>query len=227
MERKTMNQNTCAVLLTAVVIALPPLASAADQSLGQVETLTDFVQQKWKLQNFQLGRSSVLSTVPLRVSTYSSPPFIHRGQLENLRNKSQELAGLCERQGGQWRYLGPPMPDKPELGRPLPPSPATFDAIDHAPSTEAGMRAIAKIGEQGAATDVWKQMAQAMLKQPDQMVADALEYAMRQKWLGRFECKSEAAAWSAGISYEKWANRSDRGAAYKDVTLEVKLAQGK
>lgn len=146
------------------------------------------MQQNWKLHGFHLGRDSVLSTVPLRVSTYSSPPFIHRGQLENLRIKSQELAGLCERQGGQWRYVGPPMLDKPALGQPLQANPA---AAVRAPVTEAGMRDVVKIGEQGVAADVWKAMVQAALKQPDPMVADALEYAMRQKWLGCFECQRE------------------------------------
>lgn len=70
-------------------------------------------------------------------------------------------------------------------------------------------------------------MVQAALKQPDPLVADALEYALRQKWLDRFECQREASAWSAGISYAKWANRGDRGLVYKDVTLKVELAEGK
>lgn len=59
------------------------------------------------------------------------------------------------------------------------------------------------------------------------MVADALEYAMRQKWIGRFECQREESIWSASVSYAKWANRTDRGNGYKDVTLKVDLAESK
>jgi hypothetical protein len=89
------------------------------------------------------------------------------------------------------------------------------------------LQEIVKTGEKGVASDVWKMMVRDMLKQPDPLVADALEYVMRQKWLGRFECQCEASAWSASVSYAKWANRADRGNAYKDVTLKVELAEGK
>lgn len=207
------------------MISLPVLA--AEQSAGQTETLTQFVQQSWKVQGFQLDRDSVLSMVPLRVSTYSTPAFIHRSQLEKLRSKSQELAGLCERQGGQWHYLGMPMADKPTLGRPLSSGSAMADAIERAPVTEADMRDLVKTGEQGIAADIAKAMVQTMLRQPDPLVAEALEYAVRMKWLGRFKCQREAAAWWAEISYAKWANHADRGLIYKDVTLKVELAEGK
>ena len=165
--------------------------------------------------------------MPLWISTYSTPAFIHRAQLENLRGKSQDLAGLCERQGGQWRYLGPPAADKPTPGRSMSPNPAMASAIEHAPPPKAGMRSLVQIGEQGVAADVAKATVQAMLQQPDPLVANALEYAIRQQWLGRFACERTAAPWTAAIGYAKWANRTERGLAYKDVTLKVDVAEGK
>lgn len=221
-----MNNKPCSALIAGAAIILPALSLAADQTTIQTETLAGFVQQSWKVPNFQLGRDVVMSTVPLRVSTYSHPPFIHRGQLENLGGQSKDLSGLCERQSGQWRYVGPPVADKSTSGRPLPPNVATADAVNHAPVSEAGIQAVVKTGEQGVANDVWKMMVRNMLKQPDPLVADALEYAARQKWLGRFECQGAGSSWTASISYAKWANRADRGNAYKDVTLKVDLADG-
>lgn len=213
-------------LILVVVAAISPPVIAADQPAMQPETLSQFIQQGWKVPNFQLGRDSVMSTVPLRISTYSSPPFIHRGQLENLGGQSKDLGGLCERQSGQWRYVGPPVVDKP-TGQPLPPNAPTADAVNQAPVSEAGIQGVVKTSEQGVASDVWKMMVRDMLKQPDPLVADALEYAVRQKWLGRFECQGAVSSWSASISYAKWANRTDRGNAYKDVTLKVVLTDGK
>jgi hypothetical protein len=220
-----MSNEIRLILVVVAAISLPVIA--ADQPAMQPETLSQFIQQSWKVPSFQLGRDSVMSTVPLRISTYSSPPFIHRGQLENLSGQSKDLGGLCERQSGQWRYVGPPVVDKPTSGQPLPPNAATADAVNHAPVSEAGIQEIVKTGEQGVASDVWKMMVRDMLKQPDPLVADALEYAVRQKWLGRFECLGAVSSWSASISYAKWANRTDRGNAYKDVTLKVVLTDGK
>ncbi len=166
-----------------------------------------------------------MSTVPLRVSTYSYSPFIHRGQLEKLSGQSKDLASLCDRQGGRWRYIGPPTAEKPAPGQPTPPDPVLADAINRMPVTESSLQEIVKIGEQSIASELLKRMVRDMLKQPDPLVADALEYAMRQKWLGRFECQREASAWSASVSYARWADRFDHGHSYKDVTLKVELAE--
>lgn len=222
-----MNNRFRMVLAVSAAIGLPTHVLAANEAIAQAETLANFIQQRWKVPGFQLGRDVVMSTVPLRISTYSTPAFIHRGQLESMRSHSEDLSGLCERQGGQWRYLGPPPVGKPALRQSLTPNATTADAITRAPVSEAGAQSIVSTGEQGVASDVLKLMAREMLKQPDPLVADALEYALRQKWLGRFECQSETSVWSASISYAKWASRADRGNAYKDVTLKVELAEGK
>ncbi|OVE46676.1 hypothetical protein CBW21_17415 [Chromobacterium violaceum] len=80
-------------------------------------------------------------------------------------------------------------------------------------------------GEQSVAADVAKAMVQSMLTQPDRLVAEALEYAVRQKWLGSFQCQHESATWTASISYSKWANRIEHSLVYKDVTLKIELAE--
>lgn len=216
-----MNNMIRSTLVVIAVICLPVLAT--DQPAVQPETLSKFIQQSWKVPGFQLGRDSVMSTVALRVSTYSSRPFIHRGQLENLGGQSKELGGLCERQNGQWRYVEPPVADKPTSGQPLQPNAATANVVNHAAVSETGIQEIVKTGEQGIASDVWKMIVRDMLKQPDPLVTDALEYAVRQKWLGRFECQGAGSSWAAYISYARWANRADHGSAYKDVTLKVDL----
>ncbi len=226
-----MNKKTHAVLIGAAAISLSACTLATNQTnqpAGQFETLDKFVQQSWKLPNFQLSRDVVMSKVPLRVSTYSYPSFIHRGQLNNLATRSKDLAGFCEQQGGQWRYLGPPVAEKSEPSQqPMPSNTALADAVNRAPVTENGMRDIVKMAEQASMSDVFKSLARSMLKQPDPLVADAIEYAMRQKWLGRFECQRDTTTWSAKISYAEWANRTDRTLIYKDVTLKIELAENK
>jgi hypothetical protein len=103
-------QRAFAVGTSAVVAALICMhgtAFANDSSAAKPESLASFVQQAWKIDGFQLGRDAVNSTVTMRVSTYISPAFIHRGQMEGLGLKAKELSELCSRQGGEWAYLGP------------------------------------------------------------------------------------------------------------------------
>ncbi|MBP4045562.1 hypothetical protein [Chromobacterium violaceum] len=216
-----MKKKASVCLMITSLLMLSAYALAADQPPGQTETLADFVQQEWQLQGFQLGRDSVLSTIPLRVSTYSTPAFIHRGQLESLHGKSEELSTLCKRQGGSWSYIGPSKP----ADHPLPPNPVLAGAIERAPVSEAGIHALVMAGEQSVASDVAKAMVQSMLTQPDRLVAEALEYAVRHKWLGSFQCQRESATWTASISYSKWANRIEHSLVYKDVTLKIELAE--
>lgn len=218
------------VFMVAAAISLSACTLATNQpkqSAGQFKTLDEFVRQSWEIPNFQLGRDVVMSKVFLRVSTYSSPSFIHRGQLNKLGALSKELAGFCEQQGGQWRYLGPPVAEESEPSQPMQSNTALADAVNRAPVTENGMRDIVKMAEQASISDAFQSFARSMLKQPDPLVADAIEYAMRQKWLGRFECRRDTTTWSAKISYAKWANRADRTLIYKDVTLKVELAESK
>lgn len=87
------------------------------------------------------------------------------------------------------------------------------------------MRALVTAGEQSVAADVARAIVQSMLTQPDPLVAEALEYAVRQKWLGSFQCQRESVPWTAIISYSKWSDRIEHSLVYKDVTLKIELAE--
>lgn len=216
-----------AISMSAVGIALIGMhgsALAGDSGAARPESLSAFVQQAWKIDGFQPGRDAVNSTVPMRVSTYMSPAFIHRGQMEGLGLKAKQLAELCNRQGGEWAYLGLP-PARSERGQPLASGGTLADAAASAPATEAGMRDFVKAGEQSVAADVAKAFVAALQQAPDPLVADALENAVRWKWLGRFECHRDAAPWAATISFSKWAARTEKNYIYRDVTLKIELTQ--
>lgn len=219
-----MRIKTHAAVLAVALLAQGPMAVASDQA-AQPQSLRDFVRQQWNLPGFQPGRDTMSSTIPLRVSTYSSPPFIHRSQVENLGAKATELAKFCQSQGGEWAYLGLPATDVPSRGRPGQPNPAIADAVARAPATEAGMRGVVAVGEQAVKEDAAKELVRALLQQPDALVADALEHATRMKWLGRFECRGPSSDWTAAITFSKWANRGERTLSYKDVTLKLAFTE--
>lgn len=221
------SQRAFAVGMSAVVVALigtHGTTFADDSSAGRPESLASFVQQAWQIDGFQLGRDAVNSTVLMRVSTYMSPAFIHRGQMEGVGLKAKELSELCSRQGGEWAYLGLP-PARNEKGQPLASGSSLAGAAASAPATEAGMRDFVKAGEKGVAADVAKAFIAALQQAPDALVAEAIENAVRWKWLGRFECRRDAAPWIATISLSKWAARTEKSYVYRDVTLKVELTQ--
>ena len=76
--------------------------------------------------------------------------------------------------------------------------------------------------------EVFRQIVVAMLRQPEPLVGDALEYALKNKWLGRYECSVDgAAAWRATISFDRaQARTTGPTATYRDVTLKIGLADG-
>lgn len=190
---KVIQSAAAAALFMATAAAMAaPLSPQATQ-------LTEFVRDTWKVPEFQLGHSVVLSTIPLRVSTYSSPFFIHRSQMDALGKKAGELEQLCSSQAGSWQYVGLPVIEKGE-----PPQRGLSDV------------------------EVFRQIVVAMLRQPEPLVGDALEYALKNKWLGRYECAvGGAAAWRATISFDRaQARTTGPTSTYRDVTLKIGLAEG-
>lgn len=190
---KVIQRAAVAALLMATVASMAaPLSQQATQ-------LTEFVRDTWKVPEFQLGSSVVLSTVALRVSTYSSPFFIHRAQMDALGKKAGELEQLCAGQAGSWQYVGLPLNEKGE--------PPQYGLSD---------------------VEVFRQIVVAMLRQPEPLVGDALEYALKNKWLGRYECSvGGAIAWRATISFDRaQARTTGSTTTYRDVTLKIGLADG-
>ena len=190
---KTIYQATlAAVLMSATAAMAGPLSPQGSQ-------LSEFVRDTWKVPEFQLGRSVILSTIPLRVSTYSSPFFIHRSQLDNLGQKAGELEQLCKSQTGNWQYVGLPQVEKNQ-----PPKRGLSDI------------------------ELFRQTVTAMLRQPEPLVADALEYALKNKWLGQYECGVDGkTAWRANIGFDRaQARTTGPTSTYRDVTLKIALADG-
>lgn len=219
-----MKIETSAAVLAAAALVQGPMAVAATDA-AQWPSLRDFIQQQWKLPGFQPGRDTMASTIPLRVSTYSSPPFIHRAQVEALGAKATELAKFCHSQGGEWAYLGLQAIDGTSRGSPMQPNAAVADAVARAPATEAGMRGVVALGEQAVKEDATKELLRARIQQPDELVKGALEHATRMKWIGSFECRGPSTGWTAAIYFSKWANRGERGLSYKDITLQLKFTE--
>lgn len=218
-------ENKIRTAAIAAALAVQPLIALAAGTASESQTLSDFIEQRWKVPSFEPGRDTMASTVPLRVSTYSSPPFIHQAQLENLGAKARDLAEFCRQQGGEWGYLGLATTETPSRGRTGQTNPAVAEAVERAPVTEAGMRSVVAMGEQAVKDDVARELVRAMLQQPDALVADALEHATRMKWLGRFECRGPSSSWAAAISFSKWANRGERSMSYKDITLKIAFSE--
>lgn len=175
-----------------------------------------FVRTKWELPSFQLGEHTISSVIPVRVSTWSSPPFIHRDQNEKMARYENGLSEFCSRQSGQWRYIGPPIVVKP----PKPIDPTLARAIENAPATEQGIRDIIQAGNEALAIDLWRAFVEAVR---DPLGKDAVDFAAKQKWLGRFECKRESDSWLAQVSVTDVKTRVDRNLIYKDMGMKVEL----
>lgn len=213
-----MTSSAHHISIAFILIALPICATAETPSTSesQDEPLTEFVRTKWALPSFQLGKHTVQTVVPVRVSTWSGAPFIHRGQNEKLASYENDLSGFCSRQNGQWIYKGLPVVAK----APRPQNPMLAQAVANAPPTEQGLRDVIRIGEQAIALDVWKAMVEAVR---DPLGREAVEFAAKQKWLGQFECKRDAESWVAQISANDVKTRYEHNLIYKDVSMKVEL----
>lgn len=187
------------------------------------ESLVDFVKTKWKISTFELGKHVVESVISLRVSTHSSPPFIHKAQVERLGSYEKDLSGLCERQNGLWTYLGPPVTQK-SAGAAQPTNPALAKAVSKTPPTEQGLREVVRIGEQTVAADVLNAMLDSYR---DPLGREAVEFAVTQKMLGRFECQNARESWIAAISVTEVKPRKDGYLTYRDAFLKVDLKPAK
>ncbi len=207
-------------ILFATLASLAPAWAFADEVPAyRGQSLQDFIRELWKAPTFEIAKHQNVSTVSMRVSTYSGPAFIHRAKLEEMAYNAKALAGFCGAQGGQWNYLGP-VEQQAKAGTPMRQNSAMLDAARTAPENAAGLNAVAKAGEQAMMADLAAQAMAAMRSQPDRLVAHALEHAIGQKWLGRFECQQAAAPWTAQIAYDSYTNTNDRFYSYKDVKLK-------
>ncbi|WP_131862820.1 hypothetical protein [Crenobacter luteus] len=188
-------------------------------------TLEELAKKDWGLASFTVGKDVMTSKVPLRVSTYSYPPFIHRGQIEQIGEFRADLEGLCKRQGGQWVYEGSEVQSKAFLKLPDGQNSNLTAATRAAPVTVDGMKKIVAVGEEEVAREVMAQLLAAAAN-TDPMVFEAVKFARTQTWLGQFTCQGKP-KWGANIAYEKASTRRDGALLYKDVILSVAVKEMK
>lgn len=159
--------------------------------------------------------------------TYSSPWFIHQSQAQRLGAKAEELEALCGRQGGTWRYMGL-SEAAGRSGHPGSPLGTVGHSVPIAGvADEQSLRGELAAMEAEQQQELARQILRQMVKRRDALVVDALSYAARQKWIGRFACQRNSAGWSSSINYERFAARKERyGLEYRDITLEVRFFAG-
>lgn len=214
--------------ITAAVASLIHVAVlAVEKPSDGGKNLNQLLLATWEVGLDTKGSMSVDMTLPLRVSTYSQPAFIHRAQLEHLQRPFKDLSGICLKLGGQWI----PVDTTSAPGKALVPSPSNSPEVAEAIQTRKPMTETAKkiveIGNQSTAREAYKATLSALERKPDRLVTDALEYAESQKWLGNFKCIGSASNWTAAILYRDSTNRGSGPAIYKDVIFRVNLQESR
>ncbi|WP_326539208.1 hypothetical protein [Pseudorhodoferax sp.] len=215
----------------SLLIVLGAATGCATEPYRPTTTATSLralVAETWKLPNFNFSRNAVSSTYSMRVSTYSSPPFIHAQQMQPLAEKSLELQTVCGREGGNWTFLAPTPHGQraPEPGARHQNLASATAAITSRPlESESQMRseiaALARANQLDLANQVFEAILAAARSRPDALTEEALAHAERLKWFGTFECRKPEASWKATIAAVGWKSSSDRNYVYRDVTLNT------
>lgn len=99
-------QITKKLLMLSSTILLASCATKF-QDTGTSTTINQMLTNEWNIKPSNLSKPiSVESEFEMRVSTYSSPIFIHQQWVEQLASPYKKLQGLCSRQNGNFNYLG-------------------------------------------------------------------------------------------------------------------------
>ncbi|WP_157603761.1 hypothetical protein [Rhizobacter sp. Root1221] len=114
-----------------------------------------------------------------RLESRQSPTVIEALAVR-VRAPASVPSGVADRRprrGGEWSNLGPPTPDAPNRGRSQQPN----QAVERAPATKAGTKGVVAVGGTGRQGRCSKALMRVMVRQPDPLVADVLEYAVRRQ----------------------------------------------
>lgn len=77
------------------------------QDTGTSTTVNQMLTNEWHMKSYNPSKPVIIDNeFEMRVSTYSSPFFIHQQWVEQLASPYKKLQGLCQRQNGQFTYLG-------------------------------------------------------------------------------------------------------------------------
>lgn len=92
-----------------IILCVMTLASCTTkfQDTGTSITVNQMLTNEWHMQSYDPSKPVLIDNeFEMRVSTYSSPIFIHQQWVEQLASPYKKLQGLCRRQNGQFTYLG-------------------------------------------------------------------------------------------------------------------------
>lgn len=98
--------NTKKILILSIMI---PLTSCTTkyQDTGTSTSVKQMLSNEWHIKSYNLSKPILINNeYEMRVSTYSSPFFIHQQWVEQLVSPYKKLQGLCRRQNGNFNYLG-------------------------------------------------------------------------------------------------------------------------
>jgi hypothetical protein len=86
-----------------------PLASCTTkfQDTGTSTSVKQMLSNEWNIKSYDLSKPILINNeYEMRISTYSSPFFIHQQWVEQLASPYKKLQGLCRRQNGNFNYIG-------------------------------------------------------------------------------------------------------------------------
>lgn len=98
--------NTKKILILSIMI---PLASCTTkyQDTGTSTSVKQMLSNEWHIKSYDIAKPILINNeYEMRVSTYSSPFFIHQQWVEQLASPYKKLQGLCRRQDGIFSYIG-------------------------------------------------------------------------------------------------------------------------
>lgn len=100
------------MLITKKLIILSfmiPLTSCRTkfQDTGTSTSVKQMLLNEWGIKSYDTAKPILINNeYEMRVSTYSSPFFIHQQWVEQLASPYKNLQGLCRRQDGIFSYIG-------------------------------------------------------------------------------------------------------------------------
>lgn len=215
-------------LSVVVLTTLSACTTQPYQASSGATTVRALVSETWNLPNFDFAKKVVSSTYQMRISTYSSPQFIHAQQMQPLAGNAAELDLVCKREGGTWTFLAP----APRGLRPVLPS-GKSEALRSAAGQigarplggEDQMRAeiatLERAGELDSANQGFAALLAAQRSKPDSLTESALAHAERLKWFGVFGCQKPALPWTATITPVSWRSVADKNYQYREVTVNT------
>ncbi|MGA4854028.1 hypothetical protein [Acinetobacter haemolyticus] len=97
------------IKILPIIICVITLVSCTTkfQDTGTSTSVSQMLTNEWHIKSYDPSKPVLIDNeFEMRVSTYSSPFFIHQQWVEQVASPYKKLQGLCRRQNGQFTYLG-------------------------------------------------------------------------------------------------------------------------